>query len=338
MKKRAFFLLVSVILVVSFLIGCGSGKKSDSVAGNSVTVSKSTAQGEKAEYEAPAISTELEADTSRPDEVATTDDATAITGGSSVSQSVSNAILAERKIIRKANVTIEVDNFDQAQGKINTFILGIGYIQESNINTEKYYVDSKVRLIKNGIIVIRVDKDKFDKVLNDIKGIGLVTGESIGTDDVTEKFFDIESRLRLLKYEEERLEEYMKELKDPDSIFKTQSRLTDIRHEIEGLTGTLRKLSDLTELSTITVNLYENPPFEDNNKVKPKTYGERLRENFLDSIKGVVSFCGELLILIVQILPVLIILGLFSLAVLAIYRKFSKKRLEGKSKNNNQEM
>lgn len=341
MKKRVFFLFVSVILIVSLLIGCASGKKSGSAASGPVTSSKSSYEGKSAEYDTPAaseVSVERETDNSKSDKEAAMDNATAITGGgSSVSQSISNAILTERKIIRKANVTVEVENFDQAQGKINTFILGVGYIQESNINTEKYYVDSEVKLVKNGIIVVRVDKDKFDKVLNDIKGIGLVLGESVGTDDVTEKFFDVESRLRLLKFEEERLEEYMKKLQDPDSIFKTQSRLTDIRHEIEGLTGTLRKLSDLTELSTITINLHEKIPFEDKNKIKPKTYGERLRENFLDSIKGVISFCGELLIFIAQILPVLIILALLSLAALALYRRFSKRNRINRNKDNNRD-
>jgi len=33
-----------------------------------------------------------------------------------------------------------------------------------------------------------------------------LTDENIKTDDVTEKFFDIDSRLRLIRYEESRLE------------------------------------------------------------------------------------------------------------------------------------
>jgi len=343
MKKRILPLLISVMLIVSLLVGCSSGKKSDSakaVAPSAGTGSQfaeagsSAAMDAKFDKVAEERSEILENSGSvNSGEKPETDDATAITGSGSVRESVSNAILAERKIIRKANITVEVEDFDRAQSQINTFILGIGYVQESNISTEKYYINSEVKLIKNGTIIIRVDKEKFDKVLIDIKGIGLVIGENIGTEDVTERYFDIESRLRLLRFEEQRLEEYLKKLEDPDTIFKTESRLTDIRHEIEGLTGNLRKLSDLTELSTITINMYEKNPYAGNVNKQPKTYGQKLRDNFLDSVRGVISFCGELLILLVQILPVLILLGVFLLIAFAVFKKINKNRFDNKSKD-----
>ncbi|HHW31300.1 MAG TPA: DUF4349 domain-containing protein [Clostridiaceae bacterium] len=344
MKKRLLPLLISLMLTVSLLFGCSSGKKSDSA--KSVAPSEGAGIQATATSKGPVVNTEFDGVSEKPSETkevsgsansgekTVADDATAITGGGSdVRQLVSNAILAERKIIRKANITVEVENFDRAQSQINTFILGIGYVQESNINTEKFYVNSEVKLIKSGTIIIRVDKDKFDKVINDIKGIGLVIGENIGTEDVTERYFDIESRLRLLRFEEQRLEEYLKKLEDPDTIFKTESRLTDIRHEIEGLTGNLRKLSELTELSTITINMYEKNPYAGNVNKQPRTYGQRLRDSFLDSVRGVVSFCGDLLILLVQILPVLILLGIFLLIAFTIFKKINKNRFNNKSKN-----
>jgi hypothetical protein len=343
MKKRILSLLISVMLIVSLLIGCSSGKKSDSaesVAPSARSSNQLTAAGSGADSGAEYDKVTEESSEMKGTSVSAnsgekpkTDDAAAITGSGSVSESVNNAILAERKIIRKANITVEVDDFNRAQSQINTFILGIGYVQESNINTEKYHVDSEVKLVKNGTIIIRVNKEKFDKVLSDVKGIGLVIGENVGTEDVTERYFDIESRLRLLRFEEQRLEEYLKKLEDPDTIFKTESRLTDIRHEIEGLTGNLRKLSDLTELSTITINMYEKNPYDSNVNKQPRTYGQRLRDNFVDSIKGAISFCGELLILLVQILPVLILLGILLLIAFAIFKKINKNRFDNKSKD-----
>ena len=217
-----------------------------------------------------------------------------------------------------------MDNFDIAYGKINSFILGIGFVAQSNVNTEKVYVNGEQKLIKRGVIVIRVQKDRFEKVLNDVKGLGTIYGEDMGTDDVTAQYYDIESRLRLLRYEESRLEEYLKKLDDPDKIFKTQSRLTDIRHEIEGLTVNLRRLSDLVELSTITINMNEKHPGIGTEPPKPLGYGDRLLKNLMDSIKGVVNFCGELLIFIIQALPVLILMGLFVLLALFIYKKIAK--------------
>jgi hypothetical protein len=248
----------------------------------------------------------------------------AITGNGVDVQSVSNAILSQRKVIRNANVSGEVDDFDKAYGQIKSEIAAFGYVQETNIKKEKVYVDSKEKLITKGTIIIRVDKDKFDSTLTNVKGLGISFDEEIKGDDVTDKFFDTESQLRLLRFEESRLEQYLNKINDPDVIFKTESRLTDIRHEIEGLTGTLQKWNDLVALSTITINLSEKNPVSSNIPVL-KGFSERFTGGFLDSLKGVIHFCGELLILLAQSIPVLILLAIILFGLLAIYRKYFKK-------------
>lgn len=259
------------------------------------------------------------------DQAPEADSATALTGTGEASKAYNNNILNERKIIRNANITVEVDNFDTAYGKIEYIIGNIGYIQESKISKVKHYVDNKEVLSTNGVITIRVDADKFSSVLKDIKGLGLLTDENIKTDDVTEKFFDIESRLRLIRYEESRLEEYLKKISDPDTIFKTERRLTEIRVEIEQLTGNLNKLSDLVKLSTITINMNEKLPKSLSTPVKPSYWG-KLKDNFLGSLGGVVDFLGNLLIFIVAAFPVLLLLALIFFAVFFIYKKVFKRR------------
>jgi len=260
------------------------------------------------------------------------DNSTALTGTGEASKAVNNPIVNQRKFIRNANITVEVDNFDAAYGKIEYIIGNTGYVQESKINKTKHYVDDKEILVTKGVIIIRVDADKFSEVLKDIKGLGLLTDENIKTDDVTAQFFDVESRLRLLRYEESRLEEYLKKIEDPDTIFKTESRLTDIRHEIEQLTATLNKLSDLVKLSTITINMNEKLP---DSLAKPveTSYLGKLKDNFLESLYAVVEFLGNLLIFIVSSLPSLLLLAIIFFAGYFTYKKFFKN----KTKPQNQE-
>lgn len=254
-----------------------------------------------------------------------TDNSIALTGTGEASKAVNNPIVNQRKIIRNANITVEVDNFDAAYGKIEYIIGSTGYVQESKINKTKHYVDDKEILITKGVIIIRVDAEKFNEVLKDIKGLGLLTDENIKTDDVTAQFFDVESRLRLIRYEESRLEEYLKKIEDPDTIFKTESRLTDIRHEIEQLTATLNKLSDLVKLSTITINMNEKLP---DSLAKPAdtSYLGKLKSNFLESLYAVVEFLGNLLIFTVSSLPSLLLLAIIFFAAYFIYKKFYKNK------------
>lgn len=332
MNKRFIGILLVVILMFSVFAGCGSAKSGQSTANYDVAPAQANDsyayKGErdvKAPEESQAATTSGNASYTMAGGSEAVD---SIGGGGNASQNVTNKILSERKVIRSANVTVEVENFDEAYGKIDTMILGIGFIQSTNINSEKYFVEDKQKLLRRGTIIIRVDRDKFDNVLNSLKGIGEVLSWNINGEDVTDKFFDTESRLRLYRIEEGKLEEYLKKLNDLDQIFKTESRLTEIRYQIESLTGTLNKMSDLVDLSTIAITMNEKRPGSDD-PVKPQTYGQKLLYNFLESIKGVSGFMGDFIIVVVAAIPILILIGLFVFIAILIYRKIPKKRMAG---------
>lgn len=336
MNKRVTVILLLVILMLSVFAGCSSSKSGQATADYAVAPAVlETQKDSNFESDAGTAPEETRAGTTNYNAVEglqskSADTVDSIGGGGDAVQNVSNAILSERKVIRSANVTVEVENFDEAYAKLDTMILGIGFIQSTNINSEKYFVDDMQKLLRHGAIVIRVDRDKFDNVLNSLKGIGEVLSWNINGEDVTDKFFDTESRLRLLRIEEGKLEEYLKKLSDLDQIFKTESRLTEIRYQIESLTGNLKKMSDLVDLSTIAITMNEKRPGADEPS-KPQTYWEKLLYNFLESIKGVTGFLGDLIIVLVAAIPILVLIGLFVLIAFLIYRKIPKKSLAGRN-------
>lgn len=246
--------------------------------------------------------------------------------------SVYNLILDQRKVIRNASLSIEVESFKTAYAKLNNLIMGIGYIQETNISNEKIETGEETRLISSGTIVLRIDKDKFDSVLGKLTGLGTVMNQSITSNDVTEQYFDVESRKKLLLYEEERLLVYLKKTTDPDSIFKYESRLTEIRHEIESYTGQLKKWENLVQLSTITIYMNEKMP--DNIKPNEEGYLTRLFRVFAGSLKGVAEFLGDFIIFVVAALPVLIIIFVFGIAGIFVSKKLKRMFISYKQKQN----
>lgn len=318
MKNKILSIMLLVLIVI--FSGCGAAK-SDSPARES-----KSAPMQKAETSAANGRTQSSSDgaATAADNTTAPDSTTALTGTGESSKLVDNPILNERKIIRNANVSVEVEDFDKAYGKLEFMIAGIGYVQETKINKEKHYISDKEVLKTRGTIIIRVDAEKFGDVLKDVKGLGLLLEENIKSDDVTDKFFDIESRLRLIKYEESRLEEYLKKITEPDTIFKTEARLTDIRHEIESLTGNLNKLGNLVKLSTITINMSEEIPSAEK-LTKEKSYWNKLASGFTGSLKGVVRFCGEFVIVVVTAFPALVLITIISFSAFVIYKKFVKK-------------
>jgi len=323
MFKRSTCIFMAIVLMTLVFAGCASGYKS---AGTTAEAPRAAPSKYDSAYSAEIPEggkTEEVLDKGANGENESAVDSLA--GGGITFSDVSNVILAERKIIRSADLSIEVENFDKAMNNINSIILGIGIIQNSNITTDRVYVDGEVKLYRSGTIVLRVDKNKFESVINKVKGIGEVYEESIHGEDVTEKYIDIESRLRLLRLEQSKLEAYLSKLEKLEEIFKAESRLTEIRYEIESLTSNLNRLNSLIELSTITITMREKRP---GTVDKPLTYGQRLLNRLKNSLMNVVVFLGDLLIFIVSGIPVLIVLALAVLLGVFIYRRIPKKRKE----------
>jgi hypothetical protein len=351
MWRKGIVLLMVMVLFISVFAGCGASNKSSEsspksdmpmvqetqsnganldVAFDREIGGTSAAEGEKSPA-APAEKPKVEV-------ASTAKGSSSITNSGYEVQTTFNAILSQRKIIRNANIILEVDDFEAAYIGMKTLIEPYGFIQESSIKKEKIYYGTEEKLLTRGIIVLRVDRSRFDSILDGIKGLGLLLDLSIKSDDVTDRFYDVESELRLLKFEQQRLEQYLFKLTDPDTIFKTESRLTEIRHQIEGLTGTLNKLSDLVQLSTITVNLNEKGKDSAVPVIKNKTYWGKLGDGFTGSVKGVATFCGELLLLLVQAIPVLLLLTIFCAILWWLYRKFFRNKVIKHDKDNNNPM
>jgi hypothetical protein len=324
MYKRSTCIFMAAILILLVFTGCASAHKSGSTM-SAAAPQAPAANYDKAESESIRDSGMLGEEPAYEDGVNYGSEVDSIAGGGITLTDVSNVILAERKIIRSANLSIEVENFDEAMNNINSIILGIGIVQNSNVTTDRVYVGDEVKLVKSGTIVLRVDKSKFESVINKVKGVGEVYDESINGEDVTEKYFDIESRLRLLRLEQSKLEAYLAKLDKLEEIFKAESKLTEIRYEIESLTSNLNRLSSLVELSTITVMMREKRPGAVD---KPLTYGQKLLNKLKDSLMNLVEFLGDLLIFIVSAIPVLIVLGLAIWLGVFIYRRIPKKRKE----------
>ena len=326
MYRKVIGVLTAMVLIATMLTACGSGKS----ANTSTSMSKGSASG----YDGAAgsVGVEFSEDRSASTEGAPAPTPTAsgeipamadsLAGGSASTINMTNAVLAERKMIWTASLNLEVENFDKARNNIESILTGTGFISNTNINSSNVYVDGKLKTVKNGTLVLRVDKSQFSSVISKLYGIGDVSNETTNGQDVTDQFVDIESRLRLLKLEQEKLETYLAKTNDLDTIFKLETRITDIRYEIESLTGNLNKLSSLVELATINITMNEKYP---GSEKKPITYGEELLNSLKDSLKSVVEFLGDFLIFIVAAVPVLIVIGLFVLLGIFIYRRVPKK-------------
>lgn len=338
--KKVLVLFVTFILMLSVITGCASQKAADisssyPAAGSSVDrQSMSKNEGAQVKFSDGSTNKAVSPTNDYNEAPMAESDASGIVGTGYASSQGSTGvntsidILAQRKVIRSANLVMEVEDFYTAYGNLQSMINGIGYVSDSNIHRDFYTYEGERKTRVTGEITLRVAANYFDKILTDVKGLGEVIDDRIYSTDVTDQFFDTEGRLKILKVEYEYLVDYMRSLTKPEDIFRTRTQITELQTEIERLTGTLNKWSDLVELSTITISMREKH-LDEVGKKQDYTYWDRVADAFNDSLAGVVRALGDLLIFIIQAIPTLLILALIAWIIYRIIKRF----LSGKTAN-----
>ena len=153
-----------------------------------------------------------------------------------------------RKIIQSTSVDIHVE-------KVSREFFEIAQIAETNggfvVNSPPSTIDDE----QVADITIRVPGDRYQNVLNQIRGMGDVQQQSSNANDVTEEFTDLQARLRTLEATEQRYLELLAEANGINEILIVQDRLDSVRGQIEQVQGRINLLDGLTELATITAHL-----------------------------------------------------------------------------------
>jgi len=167
----------------------------------------------------------------------------------------------DRKIIRNADLTMEVRSTTDAQHRIVSiaethggFVVTSEAKQRDNVEPAKRTIDIK--------LVIRVPENQFGATLDQVRGLGNGTPkeEKVTGQDVTEEFIDLEARIKTQKALEAQFLLIMRQAGKISDALEVQSQLADVRTEIEKLEGRKRFLENRSSLATITVNLETPTP------------------------------------------------------------------------------
>ena len=196
-------------------------------------------------------------------------------------------VLPERKIIRNAELTVELDAPAEAQRKLASLAESFGgYV----VTAESHQQDARGAGAPPIVSVeMRVPAPRFDEAVAQIRALGgRVRQEKITGRDVTEEYIDLEARLRAQRALEAQFLEIMKRAARVSDALEVQRELANVRSEIERVEGRRRFLENQSSLSTIKVVLQTPAPL-----VSAETSGffAGLRRAFgdgLDAAAGIV--------------------------------------------------
>ncbi len=167
------------------------------------------------------------------------------------SKSGSGLIAIERKLIKTGNIEFEVSSVTETKERIASLVNESGgYISSDNQNN--YGGGPRFEQ------VVRIPSDKLDDFVTRIEALAKkVDSKSISTQDVTEEFIDVETRLATKKELEARYRDLLKQAKTVKDIIEVEAQLNNVRGEIESMEGRLKYLNSQVSYSTLTVSYYE---------------------------------------------------------------------------------
>jgi len=235
----------------------------------------------------------------------------------SKAQPPAEPVLYERKVIKTADIQFEVAGVHDALKEIKSKLAGHnGYISEENEET------SGNRHTYN--LIIRVPNQDFDSLVDLVTKDRLkVDYKRISSEDVSEQYYDILTRLENEKEIEKRYLELLNKARSVSDILEIEREVGKIRSEIESKEGIIKRLENRIAFSTINLRFYQVIDYKFIPENRPG-FIERIKESLHSGWRGFVSFT----IFLFKIWPLILIVfvGIY------FFRKRAKKRKNKKVK------
>ena len=303
-KVEAFFIAVMLVMMTA---GCGNSSKM-AVKDRATVSSGAELDGEY------SWDTDETADTG-------------VTSENGLEAQVENG----RKLIRTVSLSLETKEFDSVLTNLSTKTTELGgYIETSSVNGNSYSHHST----RYASYVIRIPADKLNEFVEVVSELGNVTQKNESVEDVTLRYIDVESHKKALETEQERLLELLSKAENMEEILTIESKLSDIRYEIENYESQLKTMDNQIDYSTVSVYVDEVERVTDTGE---KGFFEEIKERFGNSLYVVARGIKGLVIGILGSLPILIVCGGVIAVVVIVVRKILKKRnmrKEDRTQNN----
>lgn len=221
-----------------------------------------------------------------------------------------------KKLILTSYMTMETQDMDVLLEKVNGLINKYGgYVQRSsirnqNVNSRTY--DSS----------IRIPADKYEAFLSELKGEGNALFYSEEVKDITDAYADIEARLNSLRAQEAKVLEFYDKAEDLQDLITVESRLSDIRYQIESYESQIKNYDLLVSYSTLNLTVNETKVYT---PVSP-TFLQRLASSFSRGFRNFYEGIGDFIIDLVYNIWTILFLAVLGFVGYRLYKRFRNRK------------
>lgn len=306
MKKLA--ILAAALLLCASLASCGAAAgKNESYRDSDLYYAETTAAGYDIGYLEPSASADSY-------ESENTD---------SAGMPSANPV-REEKLVYTASVTLESEDFEAASDALHQKIASLGGII---VSENAYNLNKKGYGGRSMDMTVRIPQENYETFLAGLSDICNVAAVNRYVENLTERYYDNENRLKSYRIQEERLFAMLEKAESVTEMLEIESRLCDVQYQIEALTNTQRTIDNDVRYSTFNLSLAEVKKFT---TPEPETFGDKFKEAVGGSVESFGVFSENLLFFFIYVLPYLLCVAVVVVIVLVIVKVAKKKRKEDK--------
>ena len=208
-----------------------------------------------------------------------------------------------------ASVTVETTTFDETVAGVTELVGRYdGWIESSSISGSNYYQKAKgTASTRDASFTLRIPSRRFNELMESLSALGNIPYSHIYTENVTSQYVDTQARLKAYQTQEARLLEMMELAESVEDVIIIEDRLTELRYRIESLQSTLNNWDRRVSYSTVSLTVKEVREYTPEIKEEP-SYWQELKDALKQGFRNAGQIIKDLLVFLIEILPVLIIL------------------------------
>jgi len=215
-----------------------------------------------------------------------------------------------RMIIRNANLSMIVDDTASAIEKITAAAESAGgYVSDTKVWRDGEQL--------RGTVTARIPADRLTPSLAVIRKLAVrIQSETIGSQEVTQEYVDLDAQLRNLQAAETELRKLMTTIrqnsKKASEVLEMYQQLTTIQGQIEQTKGRMRYLSQMSAMAVVQADLVPNALAKP--VVEPGWQPVVIMKDASRAlVNALEAFAAVAIWIVIYLVPILVILGVIAL-------------------------
>lgn len=230
------------------------------------------------------------------------------------------------KIVKSGQFNLETREFDKDFTNLNQLIETVkGFVQNSSVTGVP--TDNNPTSTRTLYLTLRIPVEQFDPFINQLKKDYSVIYEQTNSTSVADAYYDSENRIEVLEVQQKRLLELLEKAENLSDVVLLQDQLMQVEYELNIHKGTINKLDDQINYSTINLTVFELS--SDDVSVQTNSFFDEVGRAFNRGLNSIISTLQNVTLFVVENivwLAALLIIGV------VVYRKTLKKQLPLKTK------